>query len=283
MSLSEQLHHAQLCSYAKVGRCNKGALCKFAHHLGELIEPTQQFLKSHQTRNFNKWSSGEILPNKEHILDTISWAIWDMEQGSNPPDWILNLHWRCTIESRFEYLKEVAALVEAYGPKKLPCSRSPEPHTADDGEGGAKTEGRQPHERWHSRKRKKSPSAAAPPQKKKRPHHGTSKERHRDEKRHHHGTSKERHGDGCGISKEHHSDHRRTSKEHRRDRDHRGISKEEPPTRKRPQPGELPEVRGHSPESFPKEDHPTRRRARSIPQVRNHSPESYSYDSSYYP
>ena len=141
MSLSEQphlnaLHHVRLCpDMGKEGKCTKGDLCKFAHHLGELREPGEQFLKSHQTRNFNKWSGGEILPNKEHILDTISWAIWDMEQGSNPPDWILYLHWRCTNESgRFEYLKGVADLVEKFGPKK--------PHemwlAADDVEGGLK-------------------------------------------------------------------------------------------------------------------------------------------------
>ena len=93
----------------------------------------------------------------------MSWAIWDMEQGSNPPDWILNLHWRSTNESGFEYLKDVADLVEKYGPKKPDDVEGAEPHTADDVEGGAKTEGLQPHETWLSRKRMKSPSAAAPP------------------------------------------------------------------------------------------------------------------------
>ena len=136
MSLKEQLHHVQLCSWEKVGKCTKGAQCPFAHHLGELKVPGAQFT---ETRNFNKWTGGEILPNKEHILDTISWAIWDMEQGSNPPDWILYLHWRCTNESgRFEYLKGVADLVEKFGPKK--------PHemwlAADDVEGGIKLKGR---------------------------------------------------------------------------------------------------------------------------------------------
>ena len=114
----------------------------------------------------------------------------------------------------------------------------------------------------------KSPSAAAPPKKKKRHHHGTSKERHRDKKRHHHGTSnfKERHGDRdhCGISKE-----------ERRDCGHYVVSTARPRTR----PREFPEVHGYSPESFPKEDHPTQRRARSIPQVRHPSQESYTSSS----
>ena len=363
MSLSEQPHHVQLCYYEKVGKCTKGDLCKFAHHLGELREPGEQLLKSHQTRNFNKWSGGEILPNTYHILDSMSWAIWGTAQGCDPPDWILKLHWRCTnVSPGFEYLQEVADVVERFGPKKPPEPddvEGAEPHTADDVEGGAKTEGLQPHEMWLSRKRMKSPSAAAPPKKKKRHHHGTSKERHCDEKRHHHGTSKERHRDGCGISKDvpgrqsherwhskkrkkspsaaappqekrrHHHDgtskerHRdekrhhhgtskerhcdgcgisKASKEHRRDRDHCGISKEERRgcghfvvteeeragrciIRAKARPKSFLRS-GHSPESFPKEDHPTRRRTRSNPQVRHHSQESYtSYSSSrsYYP
>ena len=266
--------------------CAKGKLCEFAHHLGELRDPGEQFTK---TRNFNKWSGGEILPNKNHILDSMSWAIWGTAQGCDPPDWILKLHWRCTNDSwpgspGFEYLQEVADVVERFGPKKPPEPddvEGAEPHTADDVEGGAKTEGLQPHETWLSRKRMKSPSAAAPPKKKKkRHHHGTSKERHRDKKRHHHGTSnfKERHGDRdhCGISKE-----------ERRDCGHYVVSTEEKAgrciirakARPRTRPREFPEVHGYSPESFPKEDHPTQRRARSIPQVRHPSQESYTSSS----
>ena len=185
---------------------------------------------------------------------TIGPAIWNSVWGCNPPDWVLNLHWKCTIESGFECLKEVAALVEAYGPKKPPCSRSPEPHTADDGEGGAKTEGPQPHERWHSRKRKKLADHIGMPllsqlvlssracgerqvQRVATCLHTVLQFAQAE-------TSSQTRGSDP------HSDHRRTSKEHRRDRDHRGISKEEPPTRKRTQPGELPEVRGHSPDSY---------------------------------
>ena len=138
----------------------------------------------------------------------------------------------------------------------------------------------------------KSPSAAAPPKKKKRHHHGTSKERHRDKKRHHHGTSnfKERHSD---RDKKRH--HHAISKEERRDCGHYVVSTEEKAgrciirakARPKTQPREFPEVHGYSPESFPKEDHPTQRRARSIQQVRHPSQESYtSYSSSsrsYYP
>ena len=303
------MSNVQLCSDEKVGKCTKGDLCKFAHHLGELREPGEQFSKSHQMCNFNKWSRGEILHNKERILETISWAIWGMEQGSNPPDWILNLHWRSTIESGFEYLKDVADLVEKRGPKKPPCSRSPEPHTADDGEGGPKTEGPQPHERWHSRKRKKLADHIGMPLLSQlvlssracgeRQVQAVAACLHTVLRFAQEETSSQTRGSDP------HSDHRRTSKEHRRDRDHCGISKEEPPTRKRTQPGELPEVCSHSPGSVPKEDHPTRsRNARlerallrfareggapmlpsdwgtSKPQVRSHSPEeSYSSYSS---
>ena len=290
------MSNVQLCSDEKVGKCTKGDLCKFAHHLGELREPGEQFSKSHQMCNFNKWSRGEILHNKERILETISWAIWGMEQGSNPPDWILNLHWRSTIEFGFEYLKDVTDLVEKRGPKKPPCSRSPEPHTADDGEGGPKTEGPQPHERWHSRKRKKladhigmpllsqlvlSSRACGERQVQAVATCLNTVLRFAQEE-----TSSQTRGSDP------HSDHRRTSKEHRRDRDHCGISKEE---RRGPWVVSQEERAGRCiirAKARPKSilgsgDRPTRRRTRSNPQVRHHSQESYtSYSSSsrsYYP
>ena len=331
----DALHHVQLCADMwNEGKCAKGNLCPFAHNLGELREPTQRHLIACKDTesDANKWTGGEILPNKKRLLGTMSWAICDTKEGGTPPDWVLRLHWRCTWQYQRLYLEDVAALVDKYGPKKPQepaCSRDPEPHAA---EGGAKIEGRQPHERRHKRKHKMSRS---PPQKKKR-HHRTSKEHRRDRD-----VTKEHHsahcrifnpGDSCAISKEHqsahcrtsnphrcdpvcppsqtrgsdpHSGHCRTSKEHRRDRDHCGNSKEEPPTRNRTQPRELPEIHGHSscnspcPQrllrsrahstevhchspSYPKEAHPTESQARSKPQNRSPSPEEShsSYSSS---
>ena len=124
--------------------------------------------------------------------------------------------------------------MEKRGPKKPPCSRSPEPHTADDGEGGAKTEGPQPHERWHSRKRKTLADHIGMPLL----------------------SQLVLSSDACGERQvqrvatclhtvlqfaqeetssqtrgsDPHSDHRRTSKEHRRDRVHGGGSKEDSTT-----------------------------------------------------
>ena len=196
---------------------------------------------------------------RDALHRTIGWAIWNNVWGCNPPDWVLNLHWKCTIKFGAPYLKVIADLVEeyrtddmvedlvmadmveAYGPKKAPrsCSRSPEPDAADDGEGGPKTEGRQAHERRHRRKRKKSPSAAAPPKKKKR-HQGQP---HHDD----HGVSKEHHRD-CG---EHHSGHWYRPFQ---DRDpNTGFSKGDHPTSTytyKPWHLRQSPVRGHSPDSY---------------------------------
>ena len=223
------------------------------------------------------------MPNQRNILDTITRALWNMmEEGCRPPDWVLNLHWQCTKKFGGEYLKEVADFVarqhEFYEPKKAPRSRSrsAEPDEADDGEGGPKTESVQPekpraHERRRRRKRQRSPSVlSVVPPKKKQCHH----------RQPHHG-------------------HR--GREPKPGREHRGNSKEEPPTRNRTQPRELPEIHGHSsccnspcPQRLlrsrahstevhchsPKEAHPTESQARSKPQNRSPRPEE-SYSSSY--
>ena len=83
------------------------------------------------------------MPNRKHILDTIGWAIWNgFQEGCYPPDWVLKLHWQCTMKFGAEYLTDVAQLFppvhESQEPKKAlrSRSRSAKPDEADDGEGG---------------------------------------------------------------------------------------------------------------------------------------------------
>ena len=309
--LMDALHHVQLCADMwNKGKCAKGNLCPFAHNLGELREPTQRHLIACKDTesDANKWTGGEILPNKKRLLGTMSWAICDTKEGGTPPDWVLRLHWRCTWQHQRPYLEDVAALVDKYGPKKPQepaCSRDPEPHAA---EGGAKIEGRQPHERRHKRKHKMSQS---PPQKKKR-HHRTSKEHRGDRditKEHHSAHCRTSNpGDSRDITKEHHSAHRNPHRcdpvcplsQTRGSDPHSGRRRKPGDRICRTQPRELPEIHGHSscnspcPQRLlrsrahstevhchsPKEAHPTESQARSKPQNRSPSPEE-SYSSSY--
>ena len=139
VSLKQRLHHVQLCSFfaAGAGKCDRGPLCQFAHDLGELREPTQHFLETHDTRNFNKWTGGAILPNKKSIVDTINWAFWNMEDGCRPPDWVLNLHWQYTRGYGTPYLQDVAGIIaglhEHHSTSLRSRSRSPEPGEAGRG------------------------------------------------------------------------------------------------------------------------------------------------------
>ena len=113
MSLRELLHHVQLCKFfwSSGGECEKGDCCAFAHQLHQLREPTQEFLQSHKTRKFHMWSEGDILPDRHHVCETIAWAIWDLQQGLAPPEWVYKLHFHATLKYGDEYLNDVSRIL----------------------------------------------------------------------------------------------------------------------------------------------------------------------------
>ena len=111
MSLNDLLHHVQLCRFLTCGECARGDCCTFAHHLEQLREPTQEFLQWHKTRKFHKWSEGDILPDRHHVCETITWAIWDLQQGLAPPEWVYKLHFHATLKYGDAYLNDVSRIL----------------------------------------------------------------------------------------------------------------------------------------------------------------------------
>ena len=131
MTLSEQLHHVQLCKFfwSCGGGCTKGDCCAFAHQLHQLREPTQEFLQSHKTRKFHMWSEGDILPDRHHVCETIAWAIWDLQQGLAPPEWVYKLHFHATLKYGDAYLHDVSSILGKLGdvPDDAQCPESTSP------------------------------------------------------------------------------------------------------------------------------------------------------------
>ena len=54
------------------------------------------------------WSEGAILPDRDHVCETIAWATWDLQQGLAPPEWVYKLHFHATLKYGDEYLNDVS-------------------------------------------------------------------------------------------------------------------------------------------------------------------------------
>ena len=93
MPVIDHIPKSLLCKFFAANQCERGIACTFAHSLEELNHiPRQDLRRSNigKEGKFNAWdgdlSPAGLIPNVKRCTETMSWAIFSLQNEGTVPD-----------------------------------------------------------------------------------------------------------------------------------------------------------------------------------------------------